>query len=100
MLGELEPAPAEVVDWSSRYWNQFCESWHLKAGARTKRGSARWEPPSPGLLKINVDVGQGKDGHFWSVAAVGRDGRGVYVGSRTALIRRPINSLAAQLHAI
>ena len=100
LLGEKKPSPADLLEWCHKYWDHFSKEKPSNSEAKAVNRRVKWDPPPPGLFKINTDAGQGSAGDCWNLAAVARDGTGMCVGVRSARIHRPVSPLAAELLAI
>jgi hypothetical protein len=61
------------------------EKAELKSGVRITTPEARWIPPSPRVVKINVDAVVGKNSVKGTVAAVAHSDRGVFLGASTVV---------------
>jgi len=48
--------------------------------------ASRWIPPPPGLMKVNVDAALSKNSDLVALAAVARDGRGIFLGASALVL--------------
>ena len=100
MLGGSNPLPEDLLEWCHNYWTLFASEKHAETAALKTRKQPRWEAPSRGSLKINTDAGRGRSNGSWATAAVARDSSRGFVEVHTAVVKRPIHPLAAELMAI
>ncbi|XP_062118476.1 uncharacterized protein LOC133832109 [Humulus lupulus] len=94
-----------VLSW--QLWNirnkmirDYIETHGHSSGSSARRAVQRWNPPSPGSVKINVDAGFSAEKGAWSAATVARDHLGSCVGVRSCVWERSFSPLVAELTAI
>ncbi|XP_012849530.1 PREDICTED: uncharacterized protein LOC105969320 [Erythranthe guttata] len=98
--GQREVPIGEIASWSATFLDAYSQAKLLDERNRHSNNVINWNPPMPGVIKINVDVAFSPNKDYNGVSMVARDHRGSCIWWKVKKMEGRSNVVDGEAYAV